>query len=315
MSFVHLHVHSEYSLLDGLSRLPVLVERARELGMPAIALTDHGTMFGAVDFYLTAKAAGVKPIIGIEAYMATRGMHDRDPQLDSRAHHLLLLAESDAGYRNLLQIATASQLEGFYYRPRIDHEFLAAHSQGLICTTGCMSGEIPRALAEGRHEAARRLVDWYVEVFGPEHFFFELQSHDVPELPAINRGLVDLAGRYDGRFVATNDVHYVYPQDADLQDILLCIQTGSLRAEPDRMRMTDPSYYLRTPQEMLALFGEVPGALANTLRIAERCQVDLDFKGYHLPAFRVPEGETSQGYLRCLCLVGLDRRYGRGRPE
>ncbi len=240
MSFVHLHVHSEYSLLDGLSRIPVLVERAKALGMPAIALTDHGTMFGVVDFYRAAKAAGIKPIIGIEAYMATRGMRDRDPQQDSRSHHLLLLAESDIGYRNLLQIASAAQLEGFYYRPRIDHDFLASHSEGLICTTGCMSGEVPRALANGREAEARRLVDWYAEVFGPDRFFFELQSHNVPELPAINQGLKNLAKRYDGRFVATNDVHYVNPEDADLQDILLCIQTGSLRADPDRMRMCTP---------------------------------------------------------------------------
>lgn len=310
MSFVHLHVHSEYSLLDGLSRIPVLVDRAKALGMPAIALTDHGTMFGVVDFYRAAKAAGVKPIIGIEAYLAPRGMRDRDPQHDSRSHHLLLLAENDAGYRNLLQIASAAQLEGFYYRPRIDHDFLASHSDGLICTTGCMSGEVPRALVDGREAEARRLVDWYAEVFGPDRFFFELQSHNVPELTTINQGLKNLARRYDGRFVATNDVHYVNPEDAELQDILLCIQTGSLRADPDRMRMTDPSYYLRTPQEMQALFSETPEALSNTLWIADRCQVDLDFKGYHLPVFPLPEGETAPGYLRQLCETGLTHRYG-----
>jgi DNA polymerase-3 subunit alpha len=312
MSFVHLHVHSEYSLLDGLSRIPHLVSRARELGMPALALTDHGTMFGVVDFYHAAKEAGIKPILGMEAYLAARGMHDRDPQLDGRSFHQLLLAENETGYRNLLQIASAAQLEGFYYRPRIDHDYLAAHSEGLIVSTGCMSGEIPRALADGRTEHAQRLVDWYFEVFGPERFFFELQSHDVSELTTVNRGLMDLSQRYPARFIATNDVHYVNPEDAELQDILLCIQTGSLRADPDRMRMTDPSYYLRTPDEMRALFPEVPEALSNTLQIAERCDVNLDFKGYHLPKFDVPEGQTTDSYLRALCDGGLDQRYGEG---
>ena len=317
MSFVHLHVHSEYSLLDGLSRIPHLVSRARELGMPALALTDHGTMSGVIDFYRAAKGAGIKPILGVEAYLAARGMRDRDPQLDSRSFHQLLLAENDIGYRNLLQIASAAQLEGFYYRPRIDHDFLAAHSEGLIVTTGCLSGEIPRALADGRTEHAQRLVDWYFEVFGPERFFFELQSHEVSELTLVNRGLMDLSKRYPARFIATNDVHYVNPEDAELQDILLCIQTGSLRANPDRMRMTDPSYYLRTPDEMRTLFAEVPEALSNTLLIAERCNVDLDFKGYHLPEFDVPEGETAASYLRTLCEGGLDRRFAEraSHPE
>ncbi len=216
----------------------------------------------------------------------------------------------ETGYRNLLQIASAAQLEGFYYRPRIDHDYLAAHSEGLIVSTGCMSGEIPRALVDGRTEHAQRLVDWYFEVFGPERFFFELQSHDVSELTAVNRGLMDLSRRYPAHFIATNDVHYVNPEDAELQDILLCIQTGSLRADPDRMRMTDPSYYLRTPDEMRALFAEVPEALSNTLLIAERCHVDLDFKGYHLPKFDVPEGQTTDSYLRALCEDGLRVRYG-----
>jgi DNA polymerase-3 subunit alpha len=310
MSFVHLHVHSEFSLLDGLSRIPALVERARELEMPALALTDHGAMFGVVDFYHAARKAGIKPIIGMEAYLAPNGMRDREPGRDSRAFHLLLLAENEVGYRNLLEIATASQLEGFYYRPRIDHDFLAAHAEGLICTTGCLSGEVPRALLEGRQAAARSLLDWYFEVFGRERFFVELQHHDLAELPEVNRQLIELGGHYRAQFVATNDVHYIRPEDAELQDILLCIQTGSIRSDPDRMRMTDPSYYLRSPQEMQALFGHVPGAIANTLAIAERCDVDLGFKGYRLPAFPLPEGETPAGYLRRLCAEGMQRRFG-----
>jgi DNA polymerase-3 subunit alpha len=310
MSFVHLHVHSEYSLLDGLSRIDGLVKRAHEHGMPALALTDHGTMFGAISFYRAAKKVGIKPIIGVEAYMAARGMHDRDPREDSQAFHLLLLAENDTGYRNLLKIASASQLEGFYYRPRIDHDFLAEHSEGLICTSGCMSGEIPRALVNGQDSKATKLLDWYFEVFGHDRFFLELQDHDIPELAVVNQSLLDLAPRYEAKMVATNDVHYVDEQDADLQDILLCIQTGSVRSDPDRMRMTDQTYYLRSPQEMTQLFGEVPGALENTLLIAERCNIDLDFKGYRLPHFDVPGEQEPSNYLRSLCERGLKKRYG-----
>jgi DNA polymerase-3 subunit alpha len=309
MSFVHLHVHSEYSLLDGLSKVDKLVEQAKAMDMPALALTDHGAMFGVIDFFRAARNAEIKPIIGMEGYLAARGMQDRDAALDSRSFHLLLLAENETGYRNLLDIASASQLEGFYYRPRIDHDFLAGHSEGLICTTGCLSGEVPRALQNGRDDHATRLLDWYMEVFGRDRFFFELQDHDIPELPEINRKLIDLGNRYNARFIATNDVHYVQPQDAELQDILLCIQTGSLYSDPDRMRMTDPSYYLRSPQEMQELFGHVPGALENTLWIAERCELDLEFQGYRLPPFDVPEGYSSQSYLRQLCEDGLGKRY------
>ena len=310
MSFVHLHVHSEYSLLDGLSRIPALVSRAKELNMPAVALTDHGTMFGAIHFYNAAKEEGIKPLIGMEAYLAPRSMHDRDHQQDSRSTHLLLLAENNHGYQNLLKIATAAQLEGFYYRPRIDRDFLAAHSDGLIATTGCMSGEIPRALVQGRQTFAEERLDWYFDVFGRDRFFFELQNHDIPELDGLNQALIDLAPKYKARFVATNDVHYVRPEEADLQDVLLCIQTGSVLSDPDRMRMNNDSYYLRSTQEMTGLFGEVEGALENTLWIAERADVDLEFEGYRIPPFEVPEGETAGSYLRSLCEQGLVRRYG-----
>jgi DNA polymerase-3 subunit alpha len=315
MSFVHLHVHSEYSLLDGMSRIPSLVGRAKELGMPALALTDHGALFGAIEFYNEAKKQGIKPIIGMEAYLSARGMKDRDPNFDSRSFHLLLLAENDVGYRNLLRIASASQLEGFYYRPRIDHDFLEAHREGIITTTGCMSGEIPRALLNGNEKKAKKLFDWYFEVFGPDNFFIELQEHEVPELSKVNKELIKLAKRYDGKFVATNDVHYVKPSDAELQDILLCVQTGSVRTDPDRMRMTDETYYLRTTDEMRQLFGEVPGAIENSLLIAERCEVDLGFKNYQLPEFEVPEDETPTTFLRKLCEVGLRKRYGSSSDD
>ncbi len=309
MSFVHLHVHTEYSLLDGFSNIKKLVQRAKEMEMPALAITDHGTMFGVIDFYNTASAAGIKPIIGVEAYMAARSMRERDAQLDKKSAHLLLLAENQTGYQNLLKIASAAQLEGFYYYPRIDHDFLAAHNEGLLCTSGCMAAEVPRLLQKGDLEGARKLLDWYYQVFGNDRFFLELQSHDIPELETINKNLVALGPRYDARFVATNDVHYVDPQDARLQDIMLAIQTGSLLSDPNRMRMTDPSYYLRPPEEMERLFAEVPEALSNTLMIAERCSVDLGFKGYHLPQFTVPEGSTPENYLRQLCESGIEKRY------
>ncbi len=309
MSFVHLHVHTQYSLLDGFSHIKKLIERVKQMNMPAVAITDHGTMYGVIEFFNAAKAAGVKPIIGMEAYLAPRGMRDRDPKLDKSPSHLLLLAENETGYRNLLKIASAAQLEGFYYAPRIDHEFLAAHAEGLIATSGCMAAEIPQLILEKGLEAARKQVDWYYDVFGKDNFFFELQRHQIPELEDINRALKELAPRYPARFVATNDVHYIEPEDARYQDILLAIQTGSLITDKNRFRMTDDTYYLRTPQEMAEIFKEVPEALHNTLLIAERVNVDLSSKGYHLPVFEVPPGCTVETYLRSLCEEGLQRRY------
>ena len=236
-------------------------------------------------------------------------MEQRDPKLDKKSSHLLLLAENQTGYQNLLQIASAAQIEGFYYHPRIDHNFLAAHSEGLICTSGCMSAEIPRMISDGRLAGAREQLDWYYDVFGAQNFFLELQSHDIDELERINKQLVDLGRRYDANFVATNDVHYITKEDARFQDILLAIQTGCLLSDPNRMRMTSNSYYLRTVDEMAAIFGEIPGALNNSLQIAERCNVDLGFKGYHLPDFTVPEGHEAESYLYELCQRGLERKY------
>ncbi len=310
MSFVHLHVHSEYSLLDGFSNIKKLVKRAKEMNMPAIALTDHGTMFGVIDFYNAAMAEGIKPIIGVEGYLAARSMKERDAQFDKKSSHLLLLAENETGYRNLLKIASAAQLDGFYYFPRIDHEFLAKHAEGVICTSGCMSAEIPRLIHQDNLDGARRQLDWYYEVFGPKNFFLELQEHDLKDLDHINKMLVDLGRHYQSHFVATNDVHYINKEDSHLQDILLAIQTGSLLSDQNRMRMSSPTYYLRSPEEMASIFSEIPESLSNTLLIAERCNLDLGFKGYHLPEFCVPDGTTAQSYLRELCEAGLIRRYG-----
>ncbi len=310
MSFVHLHVHTVYSLLDGFSNVKKLIKRAKEMDMPALAITDHGTMFGVIEFFNAATEAGIKPIIGIEGYMAARGMKDRDAKLDKKSTHLLLLAENEKGYRNLLQIASAAQLEGFYYYPRVDHDFLAAHAEGLICTSGCMSAEIPRLLVEENPQEAVRRMDWYYEVFGSDRFFVELQQHNIRELVDLNKRLLELGGRYSAKFVATNDVHYIEQADAKYQDVLLAIQTGTLLSDPNRMRYEDPSYYLRSPQEMSTLFAEIPESLSNTVAIAERCKVDLSFKGYHLPEFPVPEGHTTGTYLRALCEQGARHRYG-----
>ena len=307
MSFVHLHVHSAYSVLDGFGSPLALVKRAKELGMPALALTDHGTMFGTLDFFQAATAEGIKPIIGLETYLAPRSMHDKDVSRDKYSSHLVLLAENMTGYRNLLSIASAAQLEGFYYHPRIDKPYLAAHSEGLIATSACMSGELPRALLDNDPERAERSLAWYLDVFGKDRFFLELQDHDISELYRVNRGLIELSQKTGARLVATNDVHYVRRDDAELQDILLCVQTGKLLSDRNRMRMNNDTYYLRSPEEMQSLFSQVPQAISNTLEIAERCNIDLTRKGYHLPQFEVPAGQTASTYLRELCQEGLRR--------
>jgi DNA polymerase III subunit alpha len=310
MSFVHLHVHSTYSVLDGFCKIEPLIVRAKALGMPALALTDHGTMFGTVEFFDAARNAGIKPIIGLETYLSPRKMIDRNVRYDKKAFHLLLLAENMTGYQNLLKIASDSQLEGFYYVPRIDSDYLASHSEGLIATSGCLSGEIPRALLQGDQEKALQKLNWYLDVFGKDNFFLEFQSHNIDGLQQVNQGLLKLARQYDVRCVAANDVHYIHQEDWRLQDILLAIQTGRLLTDPDRMRMTDQSYYLRTPEEMKTLFGHIPGAIENTLWIADRCEVDLTPTGYHLPLFTVPEAFSTQTYLRHLCEQGLESIYG-----
>jgi DNA polymerase-3 subunit alpha len=319
--FVHLHCHSEYSLLDGLSRLDDLVGRAAELGQTAVALTDHGAMYGTIEFYRAAQAAGIKPIIGIETYLARRTMADRDPQLDKTRFHMLLLAHNQSGYRNLLQIATASQLEGYYYKPRIDRPFMAQHSDGLIATTGCMAAEIPRAIADGRLPHAHKLLGEYLDIFGKERLFLELQEHSIPELSDINKQLIEMAPRYglENNFLATNDVHYVRAADAAPHEILLCIQTSSTTKNP-KMKFSDQGYYLKSYDEMTRLFNGYPervvlNALQNSLLIVEQCEVKLDDEGYHLPHFEVPAGYDAPSYLRSLCEEGLAWRYGAERAQ
>ncbi|MBC7251114.1 MAG: DNA polymerase III subunit alpha [Anaerolineae bacterium] len=309
-AFVHLHTHSEFSLLDGLGRVDALAARAAELEQPALALTDHGVMYGVIDFYRACRRVGIKPIIGLEMYIAPNRMTERDAKRDKSSYHLTLLARDNTGYQNLLQIATAGQLEGFYYKPRVDKEFLSEHAAGLIALTGCGSGEIPRLILDGKMDKARRMAAWYREVFGPDNFFLEIQRHEgLPELKPVIAALIDLSREMGIPLVATNDVHYVRAEDARAHEILLCIQTNTTIYDPKRMQMGDDSFYLKSSEEMAALFADVPQALENTLRIAEMCDVDLEPTGYHLPPFEVPPGFDAQSYLRHLCEEGLKRCY------
>ncbi|MBP8973067.1 MAG: DNA polymerase III subunit alpha [Anaerolineae bacterium] len=310
--FVHLHVHTEFSLLDGLGQINRLVERAKELDMSALAITDHGTMFGVIDFYRACRAEGVKPIIGMEAYLTPWGRtrFDRDNELDSKPYHLLLLARNQTGYKNLLRLASAAQLEGYYYRPRVDHDLLAQHAEGLIATSGCLAAEIPRLVEQGREAEALERIGWYQDVFGRDNFFLELQHHHIEQLHVLNRWLLERQGYGNVPLVATNDVHYVLEEDYDAHDTLLCIQTGNVKAEQNRLRFESQTFHLRSAQEMGRLFGEIPEALTNTLRIAEMCDVCLDSDGYHLPIFPVPAGFSAETYLRHLCERGLGWRYG-----
>ncbi len=307
--FVHLHVHTHYSLLDGLCTPKALTARAAELGMPALAITDHGALYGVVEFYQAAQEAGIKPIIGLEAYLAPRRLHDRNAAEDRKPYHLLLLAQNQTGYKNLLRLATIAMLEGYYYKPRIDKETLARYGEGLIVFSGCGSSEIPRLIVEGRLEEARAAISWYREHF-PDRFYLELQDHDLQDLHRVNRHLLEFAREFRLPLVATNDVHYLTREQAPVHDTLLAIGTGKSLKDPSRVRYEGDTYYMRTAEEMAALFAEVPEALTNTLRIAEMCQVELEFGRPHLPVFPVPEGHTPQSYLRQLCEEGLRRRYG-----
>jgi len=315
--FVHLHTHTEFSLLDGLSSVQALATYAAELGMSALAITDHGVMFGVIDFYTACQSAGIKPIIGVEAYMAQHSRHARDH--DEKPYHLILLAQNQTGYQNLLKLVSIAQLEGFYYKPRIDKDVLAQYGEGLIVLTACAQGEIPQLLFQGQIDQAREAVRWYQAHF-PARFYFELQSHAIPEFEPVYRQMVELAREMDVPLVATNDIHYARREQADAHDVLLCIGTGKTVNDAKRMRMTDPSYYMRSPEEMAQLYAHLPEALANTVKIAEQCNVAIQFAPpYHLPKFPLPAGQSdSATYLRDLCYAGLVRRYGEaraGEPE
>jgi len=314
--FCHLHTHTEYSLLDGAARLDDILVRARELGMSSLAITDHGAMYGVVDFYRRAKEAGVHPVIGCEVYVARRTRHDRDPRRDGDPYHLVLLAENQEGYNNLVKLVSRAYLEGLYYKPRVDDELLAEHHRGLICLSGCIGGEIPLLILRGQVDEARRRAAWHRDLFGPDNYFFELQDHGLEEEQVVNRALVELGRALSIPLVATNDVHYVSPDDAKAHDILLCIQTGRSYSETNRLRFPSDTFYLRSEEDMGRLFADLPEALENTERIARRCQVEFDFSATHLPHFELPDGEeSSASYLRRLCHERLTHRYPQRTEE
>lgn len=310
MSFAHLHVHTEYSFLDGLCRLDDLISRAKEQGMSALAITDHGAMYGVVEFYKKAKAAGIHPVIGCEVYTAGVSMYDRTHENGNRTGHLVLLAENMTGYQNLVKIVSAGFTDGFYYKPRVDKALLAGHTEGLIALSACLAGDIPHALLENDEKAAREQIEAYLELFDRDHFFLELQDHNIPEQKKVNMKLISLAKEYGLSLVATNDVHYIKKEDARHQDVLMCIQTNRKVSETDRMRFETDEFYLKSEAEMEALFANIPDALSNTEKIAERCQVDFTFGEFWLPKYAVPDGGDALTYLTTLCHEGLLKRYG-----
>lgn len=314
-NFTHLHVHTEYSLLDGFSRVKTLVKRAKEKGMTAVAITDHGCMFGAIDFYKAAKAEGIKPIIGCEVYTAPRKLTDKDPNYDKHQGHLVLLAKDMTGYKNLIKIVSKSYVDGFYYKPRTDMDELKKHSQGLIALSACLAGDVPRAIMNGNYDKARKLAMEYRDIFGNGNYYLEIQDHGLPEQKQVNTEVVRLSRELNIPLVATNDVHYVDKDDAKIQDILMCLQMQKTIDDENRMKFPSDEFYLKSREEMEQLFPELEEALDNTNEIAERCNVEFEFHKYHLPRYDVPEGYTTSGYFRELCQKGLVERYGEDYPE
>src|SRR5882724_5211964 len=312
--FVHLHLHTEYSLLDGACRLDRLMDKAHELKFPALAVTDHGVLYGAIDFYKAAREKGIKPIVGCEVYVAPGSRLEkksgsgggRDVYL-----HLGLLAKDETGYKNLIKLTTAAHLEGYYYKPRIDKEILAAHSEGLIAMSGCIASEIPDWILKDQIDKARDAVDWFKQTLGAENFFLELQNHGIAEQAKVNKQLIAFAREFDLKLVATNDVHYVNKKDSHAHDCLVCIGTQDLLSNPKRMGAgyATEQFYLRSAEEMKARFAEVPEAVLNTREVADMCNLEIEFGKLHYPVFHPPENFTREGFLRQWLAEGLFRRY------
>ncbi len=310
--FVHLHLHTEFSILDGACRIEPLMQRAKELGFPSIALTDHGVLYGAIDFYQAAKRHGLKPIIGCEVYIATGSRLEKKSDIGGKAvyHHLVLLARNETGYRNLMRLVSAAHLEGYYYKPRIDKEILEAHKDGLAVLSGCLASEIPRLIIRGQLPEARASIDWFRQVFGRENFFLELQNHGISEQATVNRHLLEWARDFGLQLVATNDVHYVNREHSQAHDSLICIGTQSRLAETQRMSYAQEQFYLRSAEEMAALFSETPQAVQNTLAVAEMCDLEIEFGRLRYPVYAPPAGFSQESYLTHLLAEGLEKRYG-----
>jgi DNA polymerase-3 subunit alpha len=311
MKFTHLHVHSHYSLLDGLAKIDQLLDACQELKMPSIALTDHGSMYGLVEFYQKAKKRGIRPIIGSEAYVAPHGMHQRRPNIDNKLYHLILLVKNKEGYRNLVKLTTKAYLEGFYYKPRIDKELLKKHVDGLIGLSGCLAGEIPRAIINGQLEEAEKLALEYQRIFGRGNFYLELQHHPgLKEQEPVNQALIRISQKHNIPLVATNDVHYIKPEDAEAQDVLMSIQTDKRLEDESRLTMRSDDFSLRPIEQMIEDFKKIPEAIANTQKIVEQCNFEFELDKIQLPYFEVPNGQTPDDFLKSLCRKGLKNRYG-----
>ena len=310
MSFTHLHVHSEFSLLDGSCKIKELVAKAKELGFDSLALTDHGVMYGIIDFYKAAKEVGIKPILGCEVYLAPGSRLDKETGKNSeRYYHLILLAENNKGYENLMKIVSQGFIDGFYYKPRVDYETLEKYHEGIICLSACLAGEVQRYMAKGLYEEGREASLKYEKIFGKGNYFLELQDHGIPEQKIVNSNLVRLSKELNIDLVATNDTHYINAEDAAAHDILLCIQTGKKVADTDRMRYDGGQFYLKSEEEMRQLFPYAPEALDNTAKIAKRCNVDIEFGVTKLPRYDVPQGYDSWSYLNHLCNIGFEKKY------
>ena len=311
LGFVHLHIHSEYSLLDGANRIKDLPVRAKELGMNAIAITDHGVMFGAIDFYKACKANGVKPIIGCEVYVAPRGRKDKEPKIDEKYNHLILLAKNNEGYKNLAKLVSLGFIEGFYYKPRIDKEILEKYHEGIICLSACLAGEVNQAILNNNIEEAKKVALWFKNLFG-EDYYLEVQNNGIKEQVLVNQKLVDLSRELNIPLVATNDAHYLKKEDAYNHEVLLCIQTGKKMTDEDRMRFDTDELYVKSPEEMIEYFKNIPEAIENTVKIAEKCNVEFEFGHTILPNYDVPEQySTHYDYLESLTQAGLAKRYGQ----
>ena len=316
MSFTHLHVHTEFSLLDGSSKIKEITKRAKELGMDSLAITDHGVMYGAIDFYRAALANGIKPIIGCEVYVAPGSRFDKEANAgEDRYYHLILLAENNKGYANLCKIVSKGFVDGFYYKPRVDYEVLREFHEGIICLSACLAGEVQRFLARGDYQAGKEAALRYLDIFGKDNYFLELQDRGIPEQKTVNQQLLRLSDELGVDLVCTNDVHYTYADDVEAHDILLCIQTGKKKSDEDRMRYEGGQYYLKSPEEMADLFKYAPQALENTEKIAKRCNVTFEFGVTKIPSFPVPKGYTSWTYLKELCENGLHKRYPAFKGE
>ncbi len=308
--FVHLHVHSEFSLLDGANRIKDLPVRAKELGMDAMAITDHGVMFGVIDFYKACKENGIKPIIGCEVYVAPRKLTDKDPIIDSKYNHLILLAKDNNGYKNLTKIVSLGFTEGFYYKPRIDKEVLEKYHEGLVCSSACLAGEIPSYITKGDIEGAKKAALWYKNLFG-EDYYLEIQNNGIKEQALVNQKLIQISKELDIPLLATNDSHYLKKEDAYNHEVLLCIQTGKKMSDDDRMKFETDELYIKSPEEMMDYFKAVPEAIENTVKVAEKCNVEFEFGHTILPNYDVPaEYKTHFDYLKKLTDDGLKNRYG-----